>query len=134
MHKCKPVRERDPDFHDLILEKTARTRLFSVQYSRYHVMRFGTRFSLVDLEAIHPLSELPILTGKYNCFFDDPEYERFVIELYCRLFPHLPAVQPHTPVNQKSSAMQKVYSRVRTLTQKLSILWRVNFKHIDRIE
>lgn len=134
MHKCKPLRERDPDFHNWILEKTARTRLCFVQYSRYHAMRHGTRFSLIDLEAIHPLVELPTLTSKYHCFFDDPEYERFVIELYCGLFPHLPAVQPQTSVNKKPSAIEKMRSRMRTLIQHLSIRWGAIWNHMDRIE
>lgn len=134
MHKCKPVRERDLDFHALILEKTAQTGFFSVQYSRYHAMRYGTCFSLIDLEAVHHLSELRTLTSRYHCFFDDPEYERFVVDLYCGLFPRLPALQPHTPLKQKSSLMEKMYSRFWTFTQRLSNYWGVIFNHVEMIE
>lgn len=134
MHKCTPVRERNLDFHFVVLERTAHTCLFSVQYSRYHAMQYGDRFSLIDLEAVHPLSELRNLASRYQCVFDDPEYERFVIDLYGRMYPHWPAVEPSTREKRKPSAMDKIRSRARTLTQKLTTRWRAIFNHIEMIE
>lgn len=134
MHPCKPVRKHDPDFHFVVLEKTARTGLFSVQYSRYHAMQYGQGFSLIDLEAIHPLSDLPGLTSRYHCFFDDPEYERFVIDVYHSMHPDFPAVQPGTSIKRERSGLEKLSSRFRTLRRWLSIRWSAAFHHVDRIE
>jgi hypothetical protein len=88
MRKCVPNRDKDPRFDRAILDRTVRTGYFAVQYSRFHTMRYGTQYSLVDLEGIHPLTELPKLETYYNAYFDDPEYESFVVDLYCRTFPH----------------------------------------------
>src|SRR5437764_1167437 len=48
--KCLPNRKKDCDFFRHIVDRTVQTGFFAVQYSRYHTMRYGERYSLVDLE------------------------------------------------------------------------------------
>lgn len=94
MLNCTPSRKKDPDFDRRIIQKTLQTGLFAVQYSRFHTMRIGGGLSLIDLEGIHPLDELPDLYSAYHCFFDDREYERVVIDLYRRTYPGRPVPAP----------------------------------------
>lgn len=68
-------------FYDLIQEKSAQTGYFSYQFSPYHVMRYKNQPSLIDLEGIYRLRELPELP-KYHGRFDDRKYERYVADLY----------------------------------------------------
>jgi hypothetical protein len=81
MRRCRPSRGLDPEFYRKVQEKTAATKLFHYQFSRYHAMRFQDGHSLVDLEGVYPVDELPGLTSSYHCKFDDADYERFVTEL-----------------------------------------------------
>lgn len=134
LRKCSPARTRDPDFDALILEKTAQTGFFAVQYSRYHAMQYGNRLSLIDLEAVHPLDELPFLADRYHCFFDDAEYERFVVDLYHNTFPQRPVPRQLTPAKTKSTAMQKARSLFQSFTRRLRIRWGAIFNHIKKIE
>jgi hypothetical protein len=143
MRKCLPYRRKDPDFYALILKKTAQTGFFCVQYSQFHAMRYGEKFSLVDLEAIHALAEFPFLSSYYpRCFFDDPEYERFVANLYCLKFPHLdappPAKQAHDTPNFLPEKIRYPYRKVRSIFRKLyralAIRLGTVFNHIDQIE
>jgi hypothetical protein len=135
--KCIPNRSKDPAFHAHILEKTAQTHFFCVQYSRFHAMRYGDKLSLIDLEAIHPLHELPLMPSYYRCFFDEPEYERFVIDLYCHAFPERDAPQP-TIATQTGSRLPKQIRKIRSLYQSLyrrsMIRWGTIFNHIEQIE
>jgi hypothetical protein len=137
MRRCRFSRRRDPALHALVLERTEETGLFAVQYSRSHTMRYGARSSMVDLEAIHPLDELPCLCSLYRCFFDEPEYERFVIDLYCRTFPHL-AVPPLTrrPPPSSFPAKQALYPfrKARDLYKSLVIRVGTVFSHVERIQ
>jgi hypothetical protein len=141
MRKCLPHRRKDPIFHASVLEKTAQTGFFCVQYSRFHTMRYGEKSSLVDLEAIHPLAELPLLSSHYHCFFDDLEYERFVINLYSDAFPSLeppqPTKQTHTSAflpEQILTPFRKAQSLYRNLYRRLLIYRGTIFNHIERIE
>jgi hypothetical protein len=137
MRKCLPNRTKDPVFHAHILEKTVQTGFFCVQYSRFHTMRYGEKFSLVDLEAIYPLAELPY----YLCFFDDLEYEWFVANLYCRAFPHLDAPQPTNQSHASSFLPEQIlypYRKARSLYRKLYRRLVIHlgtiFNHMERIE
>jgi hypothetical protein len=137
MQKCFPNRGKDSIFHACILEKTTQTGFFAVQYSRFHAMRYGNKLSLIDLEAVHPLHELPLMSSYYHCFFDDPEYERFVIELYCRIFPERavpqPTIQPQ-PSSKLPKQIRKIRSLYQSLYRKLTIRLGTIFNHIERIE
>jgi hypothetical protein len=135
--RCSPNRGKDSAFHACILEKTAQTQFFCVQYSRFHAMRCGDKLSLIDLEAIHPLDELPLMSSYYRCFFDDPEYEQFVIDLYCHAFPDRDVPQPTTQ-RYISSKLPKPIRKIRSLYQslyrRLVIRLGTIFNHIERIE
>lgn len=142
MRKCIPYHRKDPDFSALILRKTAQTGFFCVQYSRFHSMRYGDKFSLVDLEAIHPLAEFPFLASRYpRCIFDDLEYEGFVIDLYCRTFPHLDVPRSTRQSYRLGSLPEhapysywKARSLYRDIYRRLAIRLGTVFNHIDRIE
>jgi hypothetical protein len=99
-------------------------------------MRYGERHSLTDLEAIHPLVELPLMTSEYHCFFDDPEYERFVIDFYCHTYPHLDVPQPTKQPYGRSvpKPFRKIRSLYESLYRKLVIRLGTVFNHVDRIE
>ena len=135
--RCSPSRSKDSAFDNCILNKTTQTGFFCVQYSRFHAMRYGDKLSLIDLEAIHPLHELPLMSYYYHCFFDDPGYERFVIDLYCRTFPDRAVPQP-TIQPQLSSKLPKQIRKIRSVYQslhrKLIIRLGTIFNHIERIE
>ena len=73
--------EIDEAYDSLILERSIRTGYFHLQYSPYHAMRFNGSYSLVDLEAIYHLGELPNLNN-YHCHFGWKKYEDFIIGLY----------------------------------------------------
>jgi hypothetical protein len=57
-----------------------------LQYSPHHIMRYGDRYSLVDLEGIYPLQELPTIVY-YGTRFQDCDYARFVYQLYAERYP-----------------------------------------------
>jgi hypothetical protein len=100
-------------------------------------MRYGDRSSLVDLEGIHPLHELPLLSSHYRCFFDEPDYERFVIDLYCRTFPHLPVPRPTRPAPaSRFPAKQALYPcrKARDLYKEVAIRLGTVFNHVERIQ
>lgn len=140
MHKCFPNRAKDPVFHAWILAKTLETGYFCAQYSRYHAMRYGDKLSLIDLEAIYPLQDLPTLSSRYWRAFDDAEYERFVTDLYCRTFPQLQLPGLTRQLHQADSSHQvlslvrNVESWYRTARRKLLTRWGTILNHVDRIE
>ncbi|MGZ9225443.1 MAG: hypothetical protein ACXW4M_07780 [Anaerolineales bacterium] len=141
MRECLPNRRKDPVFHSSILEKTTQTGFFHVQYSRFHTLRYDEKLSLVDLEGIHPLVELPLMSSCYHCFFDDMEYERFVADLYCRKFPHLDVPESTKQSRPSNFLLRQIlypYRKVRSLYQdlyrRLSIRLGTIFNHIERIE
>ena len=74
-------RQWENRFHNLILEKSAKTGYFNYQYSRYHVMRYKGQPNLIDLEGIYPIGELRELT-KFYSRFDDRQYEEYIVGLY----------------------------------------------------
>ncbi len=137
MGRCVPHRGRDPAFHALVLRKTVETGLFAVQYSASHTMRCGEALSLVDLEGVHPLDELPRVPSLYRCFFDDPEYERFVIDLYARRFPDRPLPRPsRRPPPASFPARQALYPYRKALDLYKEVATRVGaaFNHVERIQ
>ena len=141
MRKCHPVRRTDPVLHARILEKTAGTGYFCVQYSRYHTLLDGDKFTLVDLEAIHPVAELPWIYSRYRSVFDDLDYQRFVVDQYCQTFPKTNAARlmesipaPASGTGRKFSPYRKFRSLTQTLFRHLSIQWGTIFNHIGRID
>ncbi len=137
MRWCRPDRRRDPPFHALVLRKTEATGLFAVQYSRSHTMRCGDQRSLVDLEGIHPLHELPLLSSHYRCFFDDPDYERFVADLYGRTFPDRPLPAPTRrapPSRFPAKHVEYPYRKARDLYSEVAIRLGAVFNHVERIQ
>jgi hypothetical protein len=139
MRTCLPNRRKNPDFHARILAKTAQTGFFCVQYSRSHSMRYGAKFSLVDLEAIHPLAEFPVLSSYYHCSFDDPEYERFVAGLSCHTSPEVSRPEKQTAASNSLPKQilypyHKARSLYRKLQRRLVIYVGTVFNHIERIE
>ena len=76
-YACRPCYVLDPAYHRVIMGKTRSTGLFNVQFSRYHVMKFGRRSTLIDLEGIYPIEDAARMS-EFHCSFDDPDYEAFV--------------------------------------------------------
>lgn len=86
MRRCTYHRKIDDEFHRLIQERTLQTGFFLLQYSRAHIMRYRDRYSLIDLEGIYPLQELPTIVY-YRTRFEDCDYARFVYQLYAKRYP-----------------------------------------------
>jgi len=83
MRACKPNRTLDTAFYELVKLRTIETGLFHVQFSRYHMMKFGSGFSLIDLEGLFPVSALGDIRLS-QCRFDSDDYAEFVARLYAR--------------------------------------------------
>lgn len=90
MHRCRQARRVHPDFYELVKERTARTGYFHVQFSPDHTLTYHGACSLIDLEAVYPISDLPMIHDHHSAF-DWPQYECFVAELFNEAFPHAPA-------------------------------------------
>lgn len=75
-------------FYSLLKDKTRDTGLFNAQFSPCHVMKYKNWFSLIDLEGVFHISELPDI-HKYQAFFDYKDYESFVISEYIKTRPAL---------------------------------------------
>jgi hypothetical protein len=87
MRRCTYHRKIENGFHHLIQERTLQTGLFLVQYSSHHIMRYRDRYSLIDLEGIYLLQELPTVVY-YRTRFEDCDYARFVYQLYAEKYPN----------------------------------------------
>ena len=74
---CRPSYVQDSAYYNVIKEKTRTTGLFNVQFSRYHVMKFGRRATLIDLEGVYAVEDVARMPD-YHCAFDDPDYMQFV--------------------------------------------------------
>lgn len=61
--------------------RTRDTGWFMSQFSAWHTLVYQGRLSVLDLEAVFPLRDLPRLPD-WEVGFDDPEYLRFVAGLY----------------------------------------------------
>jgi hypothetical protein len=86
MRRCTYHRKIEAAFQHLIRQRTRQTGLFLLQYCPHHIMRYGGRYSLVDLEGIYPLQELPVIVY-YGTRFQDCDYARFVYQLYAERYP-----------------------------------------------
>jgi hypothetical protein len=81
MAPCGRSRRVDPVFYDAVVEATARTGLFHVDFGRYHALRYAGWYSLIDLDGVHPLGELGRMPVA-PCAFGSADYERFVCTLH----------------------------------------------------
>jgi hypothetical protein len=77
---CGRAPRIEPAFYEAVKEATARTGYFHVNFSRYHALRHGGWYSLIDLDAVYPIGELARMPLD-PCAFDSPDYERFVCGL-----------------------------------------------------
>lgn len=89
MHRCRYHGNIPQEFRRLIEARTASTGFFLLQYSRHHIMKYRGQTTLIDLEGIYPLDQLPVLASR-RAYFDDPEYARYVHQLFRAKFPDQP--------------------------------------------
>lgn len=83
MRAGKTMRFGHRKFYNLIKTKTIQTHYFHVQYSRYNTLKIDNRPSLIDLEAIYPLADLPLIVNHHSVF-DSAAYARFVARQYAQ--------------------------------------------------
>jgi hypothetical protein len=67
-------------FYETIKRRTRETGYFYYDFSRYQIMRYGNRLSLVDLEGVYPLEDAPNL-DRFHCVFAHDDYRDFVMHL-----------------------------------------------------
>lgn len=84
--RCRRHRGLDPDFYRLVCARTAETGHFAVQFSPFHAMRHGGRFSLIDLEGVYPIEQLGLVAAHHSAFAYAP-YAQFVAGLFEERFP-----------------------------------------------
>jgi hypothetical protein len=77
MERCRRTLGLDGDFYELIKRATAATGYFQACFGPHNTMRRDGRYSLIDLEDVYPLADLPNMPF-YHCKFDWPDYARFV--------------------------------------------------------
>jgi hypothetical protein len=85
MRECALTGHIDLDFYVNLKRKTVVDEFFAIQFSRFHTGVYEGRTSLIDLESVHPLYELPLMPDS-QAFFDDPDYEDYVISCYKKKF------------------------------------------------
>ena len=86
MARCRRHRGLDPEFYRLVCARTAETGHFAVQFSPFHAMRHGGRFSLIDLEGVYPVEQLGLVAAHHSAFAHAP-YAQFVSGLFAARFP-----------------------------------------------
>jgi hypothetical protein len=84
-HECDLAYRDDDDFFCAIKDKTADTGYFAIQFSSNHAGTYNGRYSLFDLEGVHPIRDLPTMPS-LRAVFDHPEYCRFVTALFQERF------------------------------------------------
>jgi len=92
-------------YYQHIKDKTIKTGYFCYQFSKYHVMRYEGKDSLIDLEGIYPIGEFLTLAN-YHCHFDSKEYEEYITGLYQEHL-HLPTGQTPTLTPQNGPDLKK---------------------------
>jgi hypothetical protein len=80
MEECTKYGKVPRAFYERVKEKTAQTGRFHYDLTGCNIMRFGDRYSLIDLESIYPLSEAANLDA-HHCRFAYKDYEKFVMSL-----------------------------------------------------
>lgn len=83
---CRMTYRDDAEFYQKLKDKTTACEFFAIQYSRYHVGVYDGRCSLIDLESVHPIKELPNMQSLESSF-DDNDYGQFVASRYLALYP-----------------------------------------------
>lgn len=71
----------DGQFEELIYSRTRDTGLFLAQYRRQHTVRYENAFSLIDLEGVYEIDDLPLLPA-LNSRIEDDKYREFVCGLF----------------------------------------------------
>ena len=81
--KCEECKDDITSFEDVIKNKTKETGFFVYDITDKHIMKFGDKFSLIDLEGVCPLSEYEdIANDRFHASFSSENYRKFVHELY----------------------------------------------------
>jgi len=81
--ECEDYRNDTSSFMKVIMDKTKETEFFIYDVTGKHIMKFGDKFSLIDLEGICPLSEYEdISNNRFNASFSSKKYKEFIGELY----------------------------------------------------
>lgn len=111
-------RRWEAGFYRLIQDKSAKTGYFSYQFSRDHVMRFKNQPSLIDLEGIYPVGDLPAL-ATYHGTFDDERYQGYIAGLYRERFHAL-----ETPTPNRAVASTPRRRGLSLLIAGASLVWR----------
>jgi len=74
------------EFYEILKKKTITCNFFAIQFSRYHVGLCNGKYSLIDLEGVHPIKDLPKMRS-LHAFFDHTDYGRFVTSRFLTLYP-----------------------------------------------
>jgi hypothetical protein len=80
MEECTKYGKIPRAFYERVKEVTAQTGRFHYDLTGCNIMRFGDRYSLIDLESVYPLSEAANLDA-HHCRFAYKDYEKFVMSL-----------------------------------------------------
>lgn len=124
MHRAERDRGPHPGLYEIVKQKTARSGYCHVQFSPYHTLRYRDTWTLIDLDAIYPIRELPGIHALHAAF-DCDEYERFVADLFNQAFPDGPAyVCP--PRREPSPVNRGAWMRAARFTsQRSQALYRI---------
>ena len=85
---CKLTYRDDQRFYETLKNKTIDCGFFAIQYSPYHMGLYKGRYSLFDLEGVHPLSDLPNMAF-LESYFDSVDYGQFVLDRFKAIYPDM---------------------------------------------
>lgn len=83
---CTLTYRHDRQFDESLRRRSADCAYFAIQYSKYHIGLVGDRYSLFDLEGVHPLAELPSMPS-LRSYFDNAAYRDFILTTFAERHP-----------------------------------------------
>jgi hypothetical protein len=123
-HGCDLTYRDDGDFFNIIKDKTAGSGYFAIQFSGAHAGIYKGRYSLFDLEGVHPIKDLPTMPS-LRAVFDHPDYCRFVTELFNERFHPQKGGLLHHDLLPREGALKREIRRWKNsfwLSRRLSAL------------
>lgn len=102
MRECRPLKSFDPSFFRLVLDRTAGTNYFAVQFGHAHSMLCEGEISMIDLEGVYPIKELDLIR-RHHSAFASARYAKFVAALYRDLVGSEGATSPRPPLERHLS-------------------------------
>ncbi len=86
MESCSFSYQMETAFYKVIKDKTVACNFFAIQFSRHHIGLYNRKYSMIDLEGVHPIKDLPDMMS-LHAFFDHNDYRRFVTSRFLALYP-----------------------------------------------